>query len=196
MARERGKRAVRGARRVALAAFVATGVVGAPGRGAAQEWPEGTLLLGVGINSVKGSVGLGLSAGVDRRWGPFVAGVVGELGMRWEGGGNPRPTLDVLNGNVYCGQRLVKDPSVPCPAGVGVVGGVGVEAGISFAPFVPLMVSRGYRLGPVEEPYWAATIHGTTGREGLSWTGRVAGGRAMWHLYAGVAIDVDVVRRP
>jgi hypothetical protein len=136
----------------------------------------------------------GVTAGLTRSWGPVVGSLLGDLaifGYRT----NPRTVVDALNGQIYCGSRRVNDVNTNCRATVDAVAGVLAEIGVSLAPYVPLVISRGYRLSPVSESYFAATVHGSTSKGSVRWLLRGAAGKHTVQVHAGVVIDLDFLVR-
>ena len=178
--------------RVSAVAFALSNA--SAGVASAQDWPSAGVVAAAGVSTIDSRAAFGLTADLSRSWGPVVGSLLGDLAI-FAYRTDPRTVVDAVNGQVYCGSRRVNDVNTSCRATVDGVGGVLAELGFSLAPYVPLVISRGYRLSPVSESYFAATVHGATSKGPVRWLLRGAAGKRTVQVHAGVVIDLDFVVR-
>lgn len=138
--------------------------------------------------------GARVTAGITRNWGPMVGALLGDVAL-FAYRTNPATTVDPVNGRAYCGSRLVDNINTGCQAFVDAVGGALAEVGISLEPYLPVVISRGYRFSPASESYFAAALHGATSKTPVRWIVRGAVGKRTRQLHAGIAIDLDFMGR-
>jgi hypothetical protein len=156
---------------------------------ARAQWPDAGIQVSAGITSVDSKGALGASAGLSRSWGPVVGSLLGDIRIT-DYRSNPSTHVDPVTGQLYCGSRRVNN-NAGCPADIDAVGGGLAELGLSLAPYAPVVLSRGYRFGPVSEAYFAATLHWAMSKESLKGIFRVAVGGRTAMIHAGLLFDLD-----
>jgi hypothetical protein len=173
-----------------IRSLVVAAVVALPTRVAAQAWPDIALQAALGISAVDSRGSLGGMVGVTRSWGPVVGGVGAEFRIVSRGDASNQARYDPLNGRFYCGNRPANMASQNCLSSLGMEGALTGEIGFALAPFAPLVFTTGYRAGPISEPFVAATVYGFTRVDRMSWMMRVAAGRKLTLVAAGVVLEL------
>jgi hypothetical protein len=165
-----------------------------PAAASAQAFPEAALQVGLGISAFEGRGAIGGMAALSRSWGPFFGAVGGE--MRVITGpvkGSPGTGYDPYLGKT-CGTGGTQTRTSNCSTSYGSEGAATAEIGVLFAPYSPLMLSVGARAGSISEKFIAASVFGSTKKEGISWMGRVAAGKKVVTINFGVVLEIGAGR--